>query len=139
MTKKEKEIKEVISKKEIKEELKREKKARKESIKNERIKIAKKIDDLVSETKATKDKELKKKNKVKINELRKEYKNVGKVKKDSFLNDVKEEMKLVRWPSKFEIVKYSLASLLFVLFFALFFYGIDTLFALVKSLIRGMI
>ena len=42
-------------------------------------------------------------------------------------------MRLVRWPKKEEIAKYAIASLIFVLFFALFFYGIDALFALVKG------
>ena len=35
-----------------------------------------------------------------------------------------------------ELVKYSLAGLIFVAFFALFFFGLDALFALVKDLIK---
>ena len=88
---------------------------------------------LVEEKKATKDKARKK-------ELKKEIKNekiklsrIGK--KDTFLSDVRAEMRLVRWPSAKEVFKYSVACLIFVAFFALFFYGIDFLFALVKDLI----
>ncbi|MCH5167906.1 MAG: preprotein translocase subunit SecE [Erysipelotrichales bacterium] len=56
-------------------------------------------------------------------------------KRDTYLRDVKKEMSMVRWPSAKEVVKYSIASLAFVAFFALFFYGIDAIFALVKDLV----
>ena len=63
----------------------------------------------------------------------KERKEIGK--KDTYIRDVKKEMSMVRWPSAKEVIKYSIASLVFVAFFALFFYGIDAIFALVKDLI----
>ena len=47
------------------------------------------------------------------------------------LND--KEMKLVRWPKKEEVIKYTIATLVFVIFFALFFAGLDLLSALVKG------
>ena len=65
--------------------------------------------------------------------LKKERKEIGK--KDTYIRDVKKEMSMVRWPSAKEVIKYSIASLVFVAFFALFFYGIDAIFALVKDLI----
>ena len=46
-----------------------------------------------------------------------------------FLSGVKKEMKKVRWPNKQEMFKYSLATLSFIVIFALFFtasYGILT-------------
>ena len=60
--------------------------------------------------------------------------NIGK--KDTYFSEIKAEMKMVRWPNKNELVKYSLACLIFVAFFALFFFGLDALFALVKDLIK---
>lgn len=47
-----------------------------------------------------------------------------------FLHGVKKEMKKVRWPNKKEMITYSLATLSFIVVFALFFaasYGIFTL------------
>ena len=55
---------------------------------------------------------------------------------DTFGGAVKAEMKLVRWPKAKEVVKYSIAVLVFVLFFAGFFYLITTLFALLKGAIK---
>ena len=110
-----------------------EKKELRKDILKEKLEVEEKIDRLVEEKKATKDKARKK-------ELKKEIKNekiklsrIGK--KDTFLSDVRAEMRLVRWPSAKEVFKYSVACLIFVAFFALFFYGIDFLFALVKDLI----
>ncbi len=51
-----------------------------------------------------------------------------------FCHGVKNETKKVRWTSKQDMVKYSLATIIFILFCSLFFYGIDTVFALVQSL-----
>lgn len=42
-----------------------------------------------------------------------------------FFKGVKKEISRVRWPNKKEMVKYSIATLVFILFFALFFYGFD--------------
>ena len=83
--------------------------------------------------KQAKDKESKKDIQKEINKLKKERKEIGK--KDTYIRDVKKEMSMVRWPSAKEVIKYSIASLVFVAFFALFFYGIDAIFALVKDLI----
>ncbi len=51
---------------------------------------------------------------------------MGKLKQ--FLNDVKKEMKRVRWPNKKELLKSSLATILCVAVLSLFFYGLDFLF-----------
>lgn len=114
--------------------IKNEKKELKKAILKERLEVEEKIDKLIEEKKATKDK-------AKKQELKKEIKNekvklsrIGK--KDTFLSDVRAEMRLVRWPSAKEVFKYSIACLMFVAFFALFFYGIDFLFALVKDLMN---
>ncbi len=49
---------------------------------------------------------------------------------------LKKEFKRIHFPSKKEMVKYSFATIIFIVFFALFFYAIDVLFALLQSLGR---
>lgn len=51
-----------------------------------------------------------------------------------FCHGVKSEFDRVHWPSKNDMVKYSIATIIFVIFFAVFFYLIDIIFALVQSL-----
>lgn len=51
-----------------------------------------------------------------------------------FCHGVKSEFNKVHWPSKKDMVKYSIATIIFVIFCGLFFYAIDIIFALVKSL-----
>ena len=51
-----------------------------------------------------------------------------------FCNGVKGEFNKVHWTSKNDMVKYSIASIFFIIFLSLFFYLIDVLFALVQSL-----
>ena len=128
-----KEIKDT-NKKGVKEKTLSPKKQEKENIRIERKKVENRIDALVKDKKATKDKDSKKKISKEIKKLKIERKNIGK--KDTFLGDVKKEMSMVRWPSGKEVFKYTMACLIFVAFFALFFYGIDALFALVKGLIK---
>lgn len=56
-----------------------------------------------------------------------------KVKK--FFNEVKKELGNVKWPNKKDMVKYSIATISFVIFFAVFFYLIDLGVAFVKTLV----
>ena len=51
-----------------------------------------------------------------------------------FFNGVKGEIGKIHWTSKQDMVKYSIATVLFIIFCSLFFYLIDVLFALVQSL-----
>lgn len=51
-----------------------------------------------------------------------------------FFKGVKKEISRVRWPNKKEMVKYSIATILFILFFALFFYLFDTIVAILIEL-----
>ena len=69
---------------------------------------------------------------IKKNKKKTETKKVKPVKK-GFLHEVKLEMDKVKWPSKKDMVKYSIATIVFVIFFALFFYGIDLILALLKE------
>ena len=56
-----------------------------------------------------------------------------KVKK--FFGEVKSELGKVKWPSKKDMVKYSIATICFVIFFAGFFYLIDLAVAFIKTLV----
>ncbi len=53
-----------------------------------------------------------------------------------FAHGVKTEAKRIHWPTKKEMIKYSIATVVFILFFALFFYILDLIFALIHSLIK---
>lgn len=59
----------------------------------------------------------------------------SKEKKTPWLKSVFKELKLVQWPSKKDMVKYSIATIVFIIFFALFFYAIELIMAFLKSLI----
>jgi len=50
-----------------------------------------------------------------------------------YFHEVRVEISKVKWPSKKDMVKYSIATLVFILFFSAFFYIIDLIFALLKA------
>lgn len=75
-----------------------------------------------------------KKNKTKKKTNKKEKQNIFK-RLWNFFGDVKKEMKKVHFPNKKEMIKYSLATLEFIVFFALFFYLIEIIFAFIRSLV----
>ena len=53
----------------------------------------------------------------------------------AFLIDVKKELKKVKWPSKKNMVTYSVATISFIIFFALFFTMSDMILAGLKVLL----
>ena len=53
-----------------------------------------------------------------------------------FCHGVKSEFSKVHWPSKKDMIKYSVATILFVIFCSLFFYLIDVIFALIQSIFK---
>ena len=53
-----------------------------------------------------------------------------------FCHGVKSETQKVHWPNKKDMIKYSIATILFVLFCGIFFYAIDIIFAFLKSLVK---
>ena len=53
----------------------------------------------------------------------------------NWFKSVIKEVSKVKWPSKKEMLKYSIATIAFVIFFALFFYAIELLMAFFKSLV----
>ena len=81
------------------------------------------------------------KNEGKQKEQMKEKKKKGQVEKKSlwnrfmtFCNGVKSEFKKVHWPTRKDMVKYSIATIVFIIFCSTFFYLIDVIFAFVHSL-----
>ena len=53
----------------------------------------------------------------------------------NFFSEVKKELGKVKWPNKKDMVKYSIATICFVIFFAGFFYLIDLMVAFIKTLV----
>ena len=53
-----------------------------------------------------------------------------------FCHGVVAETKKIHWPNKVQVFKYSVATIAFVVFLALFFYLIDVIFAAVQALFK---
>ena len=53
-----------------------------------------------------------------------------------FFKGVKSEWKRVKWPTKKEMIKDTITTICFVVLFALFFFGIETLFAFIEGLFK---
>ncbi|MBQ2872664.1 MAG: preprotein translocase subunit SecE [Bacilli bacterium] len=91
--------------------------------------------------KVTLEKETAKKNKhyiaekkvVKTKKEKKEniFKRIGK-----YFKGVSKELKRIRWTDKKDLLKYSICTLAFVLFFGVYFYAIDWIALLVRSLAK---
>ena len=60
-----------------------------------------------------------------------------KEKKERKLSGLRNEFKKVRWPNKKEMFKYSLAVLLCIVIFALFFMLSDFIIAAIRTLLEG--
>ena len=52
-----------------------------------------------------------------------------------FFKGVKKEGKVVRWPNGKGLVRYSIITIVMLVFFGLFFFGLDALFALIRGLL----
>ena len=52
----------------------------------------------------------------------------------AFFKIVKKEAKMVKWPDFKTMVKYSTVTVVMLIFFGLFFYGFDALFAFIRGL-----
>ena len=57
------------------------------------------------------------------------------VKKDNLFVQIKKEMSKVHFPNKTDMIKYSVATISFVIFFGIYFYLIQLVVAFVKSII----
>ena len=73
-----------------------------------------------------------------VKKEKKENKSKGNIFKriGRYFKGVLKEVKRIRWTSGKELVKYSFAAVMFVLFFGLYFYGIDWIALLVRSLAK---
>jgi len=56
---------------------------------------------------------------------------MGKIK--MFFNGIRKELERIRWPKKQEMVKYSIITIVFIIFFALFFLLLDLIVAFIKT------
>ena len=52
-----------------------------------------------------------------------------------YFSGVIKEMKKTHWPSKKEVFKYSVVTVVMLVFFALFFYVLDVVFAFLRGLV----
>jgi len=53
-----------------------------------------------------------------------------------YFKGVFKEVKRIRWTNGKDLLKYSIATIVFVLFFGIYFYGIDWISLLVRSLAK---
>ncbi|MEG2457665.1 MAG: preprotein translocase subunit SecE [Bacilli bacterium] len=53
-----------------------------------------------------------------------------------FASGVKKEALRVHWPKGKDLIKYSTVCIALILFFALFFYGLDALFAFLRGVLN---
>ena len=74
----------------------------------------------------------------KVKDVNKKEKKV-KSGKESYFSLVRKEMKLVTWPTRKTVVKYSIVTIIMVALLALFFIGISALFDLLYTLVQGWI
>ena len=94
------------------------------------------IDEIaVKKNKKEEPKKVEKKDKKKATKkkVKEEKKNLW-VKFRIFCHGVKSEFLKVHWPGKKDMVRYSIASIFFIIFCSLFFYLINVIFALVQTL-----
>ena len=97
-----------------------------------------KVDNTSKEIKLEKVEKMNKKKKGNKKENTK-TKNTKTEKKQSYFSKVKAEMKLVTWPTKKQVFKYSIASILMIALLAGFFIGMSALFDLLYALVQGWI
>ena len=70
---------------------------------------------------------------IKKKDIKKKEKKVSKSKEKSFTS-LKKEIKLVKWPTAKDVLKYTIATIIFVVIFVLFFELLNLLMAFVKGL-----
>ena len=54
----------------------------------------------------------------------------------AFFKGIGKESKMVRWPSGKDMFKYSFVVLFLMVFFGVYFYGLDLVFTFVKGLVK---
>ena len=81
---------------------------------------------------AKKEKDLKKEVKVE-KKNKKEKTKKEKVKKENYFASVRSEISKVKWPSKKEVLKYTIATIVFVIILVVFFILLDLLMSVIKG------
>lgn len=82
-------------------------------------------------------KEAKQKEKKKVEKVKKTNKNKvdkKKVQKEGFFKGIKKELKMVKWPSFKELLKYTIATIIFCVILVAFFEALNIIMAYVKGL-----
>ena len=98
------------------------------------------VDNGLDEVKLESSEKLKsKKNKKEEKQVKEKKTKKNKSGEKNFLKEVGKEMNLVTWPSKKNVVKYSVAAILMIVLLAVFFIGIAALFDLLYGLVQGWI
>lgn len=59
--------------------------------------------------------------------------------KEGYFKQVRNEMKLVTWPTKKNLFKYSMATIMMVIVLSLFLVGVSAVFDLIYALVQGWI
>ena len=77
----------------------------------------------------------KKELKVKKQDKKKKEKKEPKKPSEGYFKQVRKEMKLVKWPSGKDVLKYTVSTIIFCVFLCLIFMGLN----LIMSLIRGWV
>lgn len=95
------------------------------------------VDNGLDEVKLESSKKLEKKNKNENKPKEVKVKKDKKNKKDSYLAQVGKEMKLVTWPTRKNIVKYSISTIVMIVLLALFFTLVSLIFDLLYGLVQG--
>lgn len=54
----------------------------------------------------------------------------------NFFKETKKEMSKVKWPTKKEMVKYSITTIIFIFFFSIMFTLIDLIMAALKTWVK---
>ena len=99
----------------------------------EKKRIDEKSEELVKEMEKV-SKEVDKKEKKNKKDNKKKEDKKTEATKESWWHGVKSEFKKVRWPSKKEMIKYSIATICFIIFFAVFFWIIEMIAYLIKTM-----
>ena len=102
-------------------------------IKKNQKKFGDKKNEKVEKNTAKKDKHYiaEKKNKTKKEKKENIFKRIAK-----YFKGVGKEIKRIRWTDRKDLFKYSICTLVFVLFFGIYFYAIDWIVLLVRSLAK---
>lgn len=60
---------------------------------------------------------------------------VKKYAEKTYFQEIKDELKKVKWPTKEEMSKYTIATIVFIVIFGMYFFGLDFLFSWFKGIV----